>query len=91
MRTSKNPITPLAAVATGLLAGVIGTACMDTVRYVMYRRAGGKAGPLGWEFAPVDTWEQAPDPGQVAKRVIEGFTQRQLPDRWAFPISTMAH
>ena len=91
MRTRKNSITPLAAVAAGLLAGAIGTACMDTVRYVMYRRAGGKAGPLAWEFAPVDSWEQAPDPGQVAKRVIEGFTQRQLPDRWAFPISTMAH
>jgi hypothetical protein len=27
----------------------------------------------------------------VAKRVIEGFTQRQLPDRWAWPISTVAH
>jgi len=51
----------LAAVATGLLAGAIGTACMDTVRYVMYRRAGGKAGPLAWEFAPIDDWEQAPD------------------------------
>jgi acetylornithine deacetylase/succinyl-diaminopimelate desuccinylase-like protein len=27
----------------------------------------------------------APDPGQVAKRVIEGFTQRKLPDRAAWP------
>lgn len=45
---------------------------MDTVRYVMYRRAGGTDSPLAWEFAPVDSWEQAPDPGQVAKRVIEG-------------------
>ena len=57
MRTSKNPITPLAAVATGLLAGVIGTACMDTVRYVMHRCAlAVRRAPLGWEFAPVDTW-----------------------------------
>jgi uncharacterized membrane protein YagU involved in acid resistance len=23
--------------------------------------------------------------------VIEGFTQRELPDRWAFPLSTIAH
>ncbi len=51
MRTRTHPITPLAAVAKGLLAGVIGTVCMDTVRYVMYRRSGGKDGPLAWEFA----------------------------------------
>jgi hypothetical protein len=85
MRTRTHPITPLAAVAKGLLAGVVGTVCMDTVRYVMYRRAGGKAAPLAWEFAPIESWEQAPDPGQVAKRMIEGFTQRELPDRWAWP------
>jgi hypothetical protein len=91
MRTRKHPLTPLAVVAKGLLAGVIGTASMDTARYVMYRRAGGTDSPLAWEFAPVDSWEQAPDPGQVVKRLIEGFTQRELPDRWAFPISTIAH
>jgi hypothetical protein len=27
----------------------------------------------------------------VARRVIEGFTQRKLPDRAAWPISTIAH
>jgi len=84
-------MTPLAAVAGGLLAGAVGTASMDTVRYLMHRRAGGKESPLAWEFPPVDTWEPAPDPGQVAKRVIEGFTKRKLPDRWAWLTSTVAH
>jgi hypothetical protein len=83
--------TPLAAVTAGLLAGVVGTVCFDTVRYLMQRPAGGQESLLQWEFAPVDSWEQAPDPGQVAKRLIEGFTQRQLPDRWAWRISTVAH
>ena len=69
----------------------MGTVCLDTVQYLKYRRADGTKGPLAWEFAPVDTWETAPDPGQVARRVIEGFTQRKLPDRWAWPISTAAH
>ena len=91
MRTGKHCLTPLAAVAGGLLAGAVGTVCLDTVQYLRHRRAGGTEGPLAWEFAPVDTWEQAPDPGQVAKRVIEGFTQRKLPDRWAFPVSTVMH
>jgi len=91
MRTRKHPMTPLAAVAGGILAGVFGTVCLDTVQYPRYRRAGGTTSPLAWEFAPVETWETAPDPGQVARRLIEGFTQRKLPDRWAFLTSTAAH
>jgi hypothetical protein len=91
MRTRKHCLTPLAAVAGGLLAGAVGTVCLDTVQYLKYRRGGGTESPLAWEFAPVESWEKAPDPGQVARRVIEGFTQRKLPDRWAFPISTAMH
>ena len=84
-------MTPLAAIVGGLLAGAIGTVSMDTVRYVKYRRGGGQDSPLAWEFAPVDSWEQAPDPGQVTKRLIEGFTQREIPDRWAWLTSTLTH
>jgi hypothetical protein len=91
MRIGKYPITPLAAVVGGLLAGAVGTVCLDTVQYIRYRRAGGRESPLAWEFAPVDSWEKAPDPGQAAKRVIEGFTQRELPDSSAWLISTVAH
>jgi hypothetical protein len=80
-------MTPLAAVAAGLLAGAVGTVCLDAVHYLKYRRAGGTDSPPAWEFAPVENWETAPDPGQVTKRVIEGFTQRKLPDRSAWLIS----
>jgi hypothetical protein len=89
--TGRRCLTPLAAVAAGFLAGAVGTVCLDTVHYLKYRRASGADSPLAWEFAPVETWENAPDPGQVARRVIEGFTQRTLPDRWAFPVSTAMH
>jgi hypothetical protein len=91
VHTRKGAITPLAAVVAGLLAGAVGTVTMDTVRYVRQRRAGGEDSPLAWEFAPVDSWEKAPDPGQVGKRLIEGFTQRELPDRWAWLTSTAVH
>lgn len=84
-------MTPLAAVFGGLVAGVGGTASMDTVRYVIYRRAGGRDGFLAWEFPSVDGWEKAPTPGLVGKRLIEGFTGRKLPDRWASLTSTVAH
>ena len=91
MRTGKHAMTPLAAVVGGALAGVVGTICLDTVWYVRHRRAGGKKSPLEWEFGPVDSWADVPDPAKVAKRLIEGFTQRELPDRWAWPISTAMH
>ena len=91
MRVRKNPMIPLTAVAAGLLAGAVGTVCLDAVQYLKYRRGGGTDSPVAWEFAPVENWETAPDPGQVAKRVIEGFTQRKLPDRSAWLISTIAH
>jgi hypothetical protein len=91
MTVRKHSLTPLAAVAGGLLAGAVGTVCLDAVQYLKYRRGGGTDSPLKWEFAPVENWEKAPDPGQVARRVIEGFTQRKLPDRWAFPVSTVMH
>ncbi|MFC5910641.1 hypothetical protein [Streptacidiphilus monticola] len=91
MRARGHQVTALTAVAAGLLAGAVGTVGLDAVHYVKYRRSGGKNSPLAWEFAPVENWEQAPDPGQVAKRLIEGFTQRELPDRSAWLTSTAAH
>jgi hypothetical protein len=91
MQMGRRTITPLGAVVGGLLAGAVGTVCMDAVRYRRYRRAGGTDSPMAWEFAPVESWDKAPDPGTVAKRVIEGFTQREIPDRWAFLISTVMH
>jgi hypothetical protein len=91
MSTRERCMTPLASVAAGVLAGVVGTVCLDTVHYLKYRRTGGTESPLAWEFAPVDSWEKAPAPGQVARRVIEGFTRRKLDDRWAWLTSTIAH
>ena len=69
MRIRKHPLTPLAAVAAGLLAGAVGTVCLDAVQYLKYRRGGGTESPLAWEFAPVETWDQAPDPGQVGRPI----------------------
>ena len=91
MRALKHPITPLAAVVAGSLAGAVGTICLDAGPYLKYRRTGRRNTPPQRARAPVDNWEKAPDPGQVGKRLIEGFTQRELPDRWAWPVSTVMH
>jgi uncharacterized membrane protein YagU involved in acid resistance len=86
-----HPLTPLAAVAGGLLAGVAGTAVMDALLYARYRRSGGQDAPMTWEFPPIENWEEASAPGQVARRLIEGFTQRPIPDRWARLTTSVAH
>ena len=91
MDTRQHPLTPLAAAVGGALAGVAGTAVMDAVLYARYRRTGGKDAPLTWEFPPIESWQKASDPGQVARRVIEGFTQRPIPDRWARLTTIGAH
>jgi hypothetical protein len=87
----KHALTPLGAVAGGFLAGAVGTVALDTYQYLRYRRGGGTEQPLAWEFPAVETWDQAPAPGQVARRVIEGFTQKPLPDRSASLVSTIMH
>ncbi|MER6080369.1 hypothetical protein [Streptomyces sp. NPDC001833] len=90
-RPRRRPLTPVAAVIDGIVAGAAGTVCMDATRYLRYRRTGGTENPKEWEFAPVEGWDEAPDPGKVAKRVLEGFTQREIPDRWAWLTSTVMH
>ncbi len=44
MRVRNNPVTPLAAVVAGLLAGAAGTVCLDAVHYLKYRRRRGEMG-----------------------------------------------
>ncbi|MFJ9031388.1 hypothetical protein ACIRQP_23235 [Streptomyces sp. NPDC102274] len=90
MRDAKR-MSPLGAIATGLVAGAVGTGCMDTVRFLRQRRTGGEHNVWKWEFAPVRGWQDAPSPGQVGKRVIEGFTRRELPDSSAWLVSTLMH
>jgi hypothetical protein len=56
-------VTPLGAVARGLVAGAVGTAVMDTFLLARYRRAGGARSAEEWESsAGVTSWEQAPRP-----------------------------
>jgi len=84
-------MTPLGAVLSGTLAGVVGTISMDAVWFSRQRHAGGQQDPLAWEFPPVPTWQEAPDPGKFARLVLQGLLQREIPDRWAGLTSTVMH
>ena len=77
-RTRKNS-TLTGALKLGLAAGFIGTACMTGLQEVMARRRRARmpAPMRGMEDA--DPWAHAPAPAQLAKRVMEDLTGREIP------------
>jgi len=84
--------TPIGALARGIVAGALGTAAMDTVWYLRYRSGGGESGPLEWEFASgLSSWETAPAPAQVGKRLYESFVQKELDGRHARLVTNIVH
>src|SRR5258708_16863892 len=92
VRGGRGRTSPVGAVALGTAAGAVGTAAMDLVWYRRYRKNGGPQGLLAWETAEgVDKWDDASAPGQVGKRIVEGFTQEELSDRWARTTTNVVH
>ena len=85
-------MTPLGAVVRGLVAGATGTAAMDALLYVRYRRGHGEEGFELWESSSgLDSWEQAPAPAQVGKRLVEGLFARELPPQRARLVNNITH
>jgi len=85
-------MTPIGAVVRGLAAAAVGTLAMDLVLFARYRRGDGKSGFREWELSSgIESWDQAPAPAQVGKRLVEGLFQRQLPDRLAPLVNNVTH
>jgi hypothetical protein len=85
-------VTPLGAVIRGALAGATGTAVMDGIGYARARRDGETASFASWETAEgVRDWEGAPAPGQVGRRLAEGFLHRRLPAAQARTMTNAVH
>jgi hypothetical protein len=85
-------MTPVDAVVRGLLAGAGGTAAMDAVLFARYRRGGGKSSFKEWEFSEgLSSWEDAPAPAQVGKRLWEGLFQVELPPSRAPLVNNVTH
>ena len=83
---------PIGAVVRGLLAGAAGTTVMDGVWYARYRRDGGTSSFPEWETAAgLNSWEDAPAPAQVGKRVVEGLLQRELKPEKARLVTNLVH
>lgn len=84
-------MTPAGAIVRGVIAGALGTAAMDLFWYYRYRRGGGSGTPLQYEFGGKSDWDDVSAPGKIGKRVIEGLTRRELPDRYARVTNTAVH
>jgi hypothetical protein len=85
-------MTPLGAVVRGLVAGAVGTAAMDALLYARYRGHHGNQDFEPWELSSgLDSWDQAPAPAQVGRRLVEGPFDRKLPPQRARLVNNVTH
>ena len=71
-------MAPLAAIRRGVGASAVGTLTMDRLLYHRYHDDGGGFGFLAWESSEgVDSWDKAPAPALVAKRLLESVGRRE--------------
>jgi hypothetical protein len=89
---ARRPLTPLAAIVSGAVAGAAGTAAMDALMFRRYVADGGDQAFVEWETAAgVDTYDGAPAPAQVGRRLVEGFLQTELPPATARLMTNAMH
>jgi hypothetical protein len=79
-------------IASGLAAGVIGTAAFDAWLYGRYRQGGGADGFGDWETsAGLSSWEDAPAPALLGRRIVERVTGRELAPAHARLVNNVMH
>jgi hypothetical protein len=79
-------------VLRGAIAGVAGTIALDLVWYARYRRDGGESLFTDWEVVhDLNSWEDAPAPGQVGRKIVRGVTGRDVPVEQAAALSNVMH
>jgi Protein of unknown function (DUF1440) len=85
-------MTPVGAVVRGLAAAAVGTLAMDLVLFARYKLGDGKSGFREYELSEgIESWDQAPAPAQVGKRLFEGLFRRTLPDKRAPLVNNITH
>ena len=65
---------------------------MDTFLFARYRRDGGDSNAAQWESsAGVTSWERAPAPAKVGKRLVEGLFGIELAPSRARLVNNVMH
>ena len=78
-------------VLVGAVTGGLGTLVMDALQYRRYRAGGGDQRFGQWESAStVTSFQDAPAPAEVGRRVADHFGQ-PLPDQWAAATNNIVH
>ena len=76
----------------GVAASAPGTLAMDASLYRRYRHDGGNTAFPAWESSEgLATWENAPAPALVAKRLLEAVLKRDLAPRYARVLNNATH
>jgi hypothetical protein len=89
---ARGRMTPLGAIVRGLVAGAIGTAAFDAFLFARYRRGGGQSPFREWELSSgMTSWDDAPAPAHVGKRLVEGVFQTNLPPTRAPLVNNVTH
>jgi hypothetical protein len=85
-------MSALGSIVRGASASAVGTLAMDSLLYRRYRDGGGRSSFPAWESsAGVDSWEHAPAPALLAKRVFERVTSREVPARYVRTLNNATH
>jgi hypothetical protein len=88
----RRQTTPLGAVVKGAVAGLAGTLAMDLLMWAEQRSAGATDDFLSWETsAGLTSYDAAPAPAQVGRRILEGFLQKDLPPTTARLVNNATH
>jgi hypothetical protein len=76
----------------GIGASAVGTLAMDALLYHRYRGGDGRTAFVPWETSDgVDSWDGAPAPALVAKRMLESLRQHDVPSRYARSLNNLTH
>lgn len=80
------------SILRGVAASALGTLAMDAWLYRDYRHDGGNEAFPGWESSEgLVSWENAPAPALVAKRVLDGVLGHELSPRYARLLNNVTH
>ena len=83
---------PIGSIVRGVAASAVGTLTMDSSLYRAYRRDGGDAAFPDWESSEgVVSWEDAPAPALVAKKLLEAVLTNEVSPRFARSLNNATH